>query len=239
MPGNTVIVDQGEKLSLKETLTLLDGAARHNVQVLITDSGQRTGTGSALMAMKDAGVNTYRWQGGEQRPATIISEPDRNVRYARLAGDFAASVKAGEESVAQVSGVREQAILTQAIRSELKTQGVLGRPEVTMTALSPVWLDSRSRYLRDMYRPGMVMEQWNPETRSHDRYVIDRVSGMFCCLPLRMRLQKPGLQRLLLIIVDSVRVKGNEVVWFRQCRPKILFQLSIGQKSRYVLIISV
>lgn len=170
-PGNTVIVDQGEKLSLKETLTLLDGAARHNVQVLITDSGQRTGTGSALMAMKDAGVNTYRWQGGEQRPATIISEPDRNVRYARLAGDFAASVKAGEESVAQVSGVREQAILTQAIRSELKTQGVLGRPEVTMTALSPVWLDSRSRYLRDMYRPGMVMEQWNPETRSHDRYV--------------------------------------------------------------------
>ncbi|HAN6255472.1 TPA: type-F conjugative transfer system pilin acetylase TraX [Escherichia coli] len=133
------------------------------------------------MAMKDAGVNTYRWQGGEQRPATIISEPDRNVRYARLAGDFAASVKAGEESVAQVSGVREQAILTQAIRSELKTQGVLGHPEVTMTALSPVWLDSRSRYLRDMYRPGMVMEQWNPETRSHDRYVIDRVPGKICC----------------------------------------------------------
>lgn len=131
-PGSTVIVDQGEKLSLKETLTLLDGAARHNVQVLITDSGQRTGTGSALMAMKDAGVNTYRWQGGEQRPATIISEPDRNVRYARLAGDFAASVKAGEESVAQVSGVREQAILTQAIRSELKTQGVLGHPEVSV-----------------------------------------------------------------------------------------------------------
>lgn len=53
-----------------------------------------------------------------------------------------------------------------------------GHPEVTMTALSPVWLDSRSRYLRDMYRPGMVMEQWNPETRSHDRYVIDRVAGL-------------------------------------------------------------
>ncbi|MFO6428026.1 hypothetical protein ACLBOM_35040 [Escherichia coli] len=31
-------------------------------------------------------------------------------------------MKAGEESVAQVSGVREQAILTQAIRSELKTR---------------------------------------------------------------------------------------------------------------------
>ncbi|EEG6396696.1 conjugative transfer relaxase/helicase TraI, partial [Salmonella enterica] len=105
-PGSTVIVDQGEKLSLKETLTLLDGAARHNVQVLITDSGQRTGTGSALMAMKEAGVNSYRWQGRQQTPATVISEPDRNVRYARLAGDFVAAVKAGEESVAQVSGMR-------------------------------------------------------------------------------------------------------------------------------------
>lgn len=73
---------------------------------------------------------------------------------------------------------QEQAMLTQTIRSELKIQGVLGHPEVTMTALSPVWLDSRSRYLRDMYRPGMVMEQWNPETRSHDRYVIDRVAGL-------------------------------------------------------------
>lgn len=102
-----------------------------------------------------------------------------------VAGDFAASVKAGEESVAQVSGVREQAILTQSIRSELKTQGVLGHPEVTMTALSPVWLDSRSRYLRDMYRPGMVMEQWNPETRSHDRYVIDRVTAQSHSLTLR------------------------------------------------------
>ncbi|EBR0953621.1 conjugative transfer relaxase/helicase TraI [Salmonella enterica] len=184
-PGSTVIVDQGEKLSLKETLTLLDGAARHNVQVLITDSGQRTGTGSALMAMKEAGVNSYRWQGGQQTPATVISEPDRNVRYARLAGDFVAAVKAGEESVAQVSGVREQAILAGMIRSELKTQGILGQQDTMMTALSPVWLDSRNRYLRDMYREGMVMEQWNPEKRSHDRYVIDRVTAQSHSLTLR------------------------------------------------------
>ncbi|EJC3639250.1 conjugative transfer relaxase/helicase TraI [Salmonella enterica] len=184
-PGSTVIVDQGEKLSLKETLTLLDGAARHNVQVLITDSGQRTGTGSALMAMKEAGVNSYRWQGGQQTPVTVISEPDRNVRYARLAGDFVAAVKAGEESVAQVSGVREQAILAGMIRSELKTQGILGQQDTMITALSPAWLDSRNRYLRDMYREGMVMEQWNPEKRSHDRYVIDRVTAQSHSLTLR------------------------------------------------------
>ncbi|EFD0539403.1 conjugative transfer relaxase/helicase TraI [Escherichia coli] len=36
-----------------------------------------------------------------------------------------------------------------------------------------------------MYRPGMVMEQWNPETRSHDRYVIDRVTAQSHSLTLR------------------------------------------------------
>ncbi|HCN1270807.1 TPA: relaxase domain-containing protein [Escherichia coli] len=55
-------------------------------------------------------------------------------------------------------------------------------PEIKMVewmqTLKETGFDSRSRYLRDMYRPGMVMEQWNPETRSHDRYVIDRVAGL-------------------------------------------------------------
>ncbi|WP_187984185.1 MobF family relaxase, partial [Klebsiella pneumoniae] len=45
IPGGTLIVDQAEKLSLKETISLLDGAMRHNVQVLLSDSGKRSGTG--------------------------------------------------------------------------------------------------------------------------------------------------------------------------------------------------
>jgi conjugative relaxase-like TrwC/TraI family protein len=43
IPGGTLIVDQAEKLSLKETISLLDGAMRHNVQVLLSDSGKRSG----------------------------------------------------------------------------------------------------------------------------------------------------------------------------------------------------
>ncbi|ECJ9319821.1 conjugative transfer relaxase/helicase TraI [Salmonella enterica] len=184
-PGSTVIVDQGEKLSLKETLTLLEGAVRHNVQVLVSDSGQRTGTGSALAAMKDAGVNTYRWQGGQQAGATIISEPDRNVRYARLAEDFATALKNGQESVAQVSGPREQSALTELVRAELKAQGLIGTRDHTLMTLSPVWQDSRSRQLRDMYREGMVMEHWDAEHRTHERFVIDRVTARGNSLTLR------------------------------------------------------
>ncbi|HBT7500666.1 TPA: conjugative relaxase, partial [Klebsiella pneumoniae] len=104
IPGGTLIVDQAEKLSLKETISLLDGAMRHNVQVLLSDSGKRSGTGSALAVLKDSGVNTYRWQGGHQTTADIISEPDKGARYSRLAQEFAVSVREGQESVAQISG---------------------------------------------------------------------------------------------------------------------------------------
>ncbi|MBL9552979.1 hypothetical protein QP629_28130, partial [Klebsiella pneumoniae] len=105
-----------EKLSLKETISLLDGAMRHNVQVLLSDSGKRSGTGSALTVLKDSGVNTYRWQGGQQTTADIISEPDKGARYSRLAQEFAVSVREGQESVAQISGTREQSVLNGLIR---------------------------------------------------------------------------------------------------------------------------
>ena len=165
IPGGTLIVDQAEKLSLKETLSLLDGAMRHNVQVLLSDSGKRSGTGSALTVLKESGVNTYRWQGGNQTTADIISE--------------------GQESVAQISGVREQGVLNGIIREVLKNEGTLGAKEMTVTTLTPVWLDSKSRGVRDYYREGMVMERWDPETRKHDRFLIDRVTASSNMLTLR------------------------------------------------------
>ncbi|EJK1259059.1 conjugative transfer relaxase/helicase TraI [Salmonella enterica] len=185
LPGSTLIVDQGEKLTLKESLTLLDGALRHNVQLLFTDSGQRTGTGSALTVMKEAGVHTLAWQGINKTQATVISEPDRRQRHARLAAEFAQSVKAGEQSVVQVSGPREQTALAGLVRDALKEQKVLGEQERNITALEPVWLDSRHQQVRDYYREGMVMERWNAEERSRERFVIDRVTGRNNSLTLR------------------------------------------------------
>ena len=185
IPGGTLIVDQAEKLSLKETLSLLDGAMRHNVQVLLSDSGKRSGTGSALTVLKESGVNTYRWQGGNQTTADIISEPDKGARYSRLAQEFAVSVREGQESVAQISGVREQGVLNGIIREVLKNEGTLGAKEMTVTTRTPVGRDTKSRGVRDYYREGMVMERWDPETRKHDRFLIDRVTASSNMLTLR------------------------------------------------------
>ncbi|MGF7913110.1 conjugative transfer relaxase/helicase TraI, partial [Klebsiella pneumoniae] len=168
-------------------ISLLDGAMRHNVQVLLSDSGKRSGTGSALTVLKDSGVNTYRWQGGHQTTADIISEPDKGARYSRLAQEFAVSVREGQESVAQISGTREQSVLNGLIRDSLRQEGVLGEKDTTITALTPVWLDSKSRGVRDYYREGMVMERWDPETRTHDRFVIDRVTASSNMLTLKDR----------------------------------------------------
>ncbi|HCM6737726.1 TPA: conjugative relaxase, partial [Klebsiella pneumoniae] len=156
VPGGTLIIDQAEKLSLKETINLLDGAMRNNVQILMSDSGKRSGTGSALTVMKESGVTAYKWQGGKQTTASVISEPDRNQRFTRMASDFVASVRDGQESVVQIRGPREQGILTGLIRENLRNEGLIGSHEETITALTPVWLDSKNRGIRDNYREGMV-----------------------------------------------------------------------------------
>jgi len=185
IPGGTLIVDQAEKLSLKETISLLDGAMRNNVQVLLSDSGKRSGTGSALTVLKESGVNSYRWQDGQQTTVDILSEPDKDARYQRVAQEFAASVRDGQESVVQIGGAREQRVLSGIIRETLKKEGVLGAQDMTITTLTPVWLDSKSRGVRDSYREGMVMDKWNPETKQHDRFVIDRVTASSNMLTLK------------------------------------------------------
>ncbi|WP_217991948.1 ssDNA-binding domain-containing protein, partial [Citrobacter freundii] len=126
MPGGTRIVDQAEKLSVKETITLRDGAMRHNVQVLLSDSGKRSGTGSALTVLKDSGVNTYRWQGGHQTTADIISEPEKGARYSRLAQEFPVSVRDVQDSVAQISGHRDKSVLNGPIRDSHRQGRGLG-----------------------------------------------------------------------------------------------------------------
>ena len=144
----------------------------------MSDSGKRSGTGSALTVMKESGVTAYKWQGGKQTTASVISEPDRNQRFTRMASDFVASVRDGQESVVQIRGPREQGILTGLIRENLRNEGLIGSHEETITALTPVWLDSKNRGIRDNYREGMVMERWDPEKRIHDRFIIDRVTAV-------------------------------------------------------------
>ncbi|EPS9532285.1 MobF family relaxase, partial [Escherichia coli] len=182
MPGVPVEAFSGRSQAIREAVGEDASLKSRDVAALDTRKSKQHVDPEVRMAewmqtLKETGfdIRAYR-DAADQRAETRTQTP----------GPASQDGPDVQQAVTQaIAGLSEQAILTQAIRSELKTQGVLGRPEVTMTALSPVWLDSRSRYLRDMYRPGMVMEQWNPETRSHDRYVIDRVTAQSNSLTLR------------------------------------------------------
>ncbi len=184
-PNSTLVVDQAEKLTLKETVALLDGAVRNNVQLVLMDTEKRKGTGNALAVMKEAGVPRYQFSGRQAVPAEVVSEPDKAQRFGQLAKGVAQALVEDRSAVAQVNGPADQRMLTAMIRDELKETGLLGREETPVATLTPVWLDSKKRGAIDTYREGMVMERWDAESRQRERFVIDRVGAQTRNLVLR------------------------------------------------------
>ncbi|HFE4537093.1 TPA: conjugative transfer relaxase/helicase TraI [Escherichia coli] len=173
---STLVVAGAEKLSVKETVTLLDQALRRNVQVLLMDSGGRQGTGNALATLEEAGVVRLRGSRDNHVSVSVVSVGDRRHRYAQLAQDYAVLHTQGETVVAQAPG-REQRAVVQAIRQELKNSGALGNRETVIQTLTPVFLDSKTRRLTDSYREGQILERYDAERRKTERYTIDRVTA--------------------------------------------------------------
>ncbi|EHZ1292450.1 conjugative transfer relaxase/helicase TraI [Escherichia coli] len=172
----TVIVDRAERLSLKETVLLQEKALSAGAQLIFMDTENRQGTGNALSVLKEAGIPQYRFYGTQLPEVRLVSEADKRSRYGQLAQDYVRLSAEGRDVVAQVTGAREQQQLTDIIRESRREAGELGREQMTIRVLEPVWLDSKTRHQRDNYRAGMVMEQWDAEKKMMTRHTIDRVA---------------------------------------------------------------
>lgn len=172
----TVIVDRAERLSLKETVLLQEKALSAGAQLIFMDTENRQGTGNALSVLKEADIPQYRFYSTQLPEVRLISEADKRSRYGQLTQEYVRLSAEGRDVVAQVTGAREQQQLTEVIRDMRRDAGELGREQVTLRVLEPVWLDSKSRHQRDNYRPGMVMEQWDAEKKTMTRHTIDRVA---------------------------------------------------------------
>lgn len=172
----TVIVEHAEKLSLKEMLLLQEKALNAGAQLLFMDMENRQGTGNALAVLKAAEVPQYRFYGASLPEVRLVSESDKWARYTQLAQAYVQLSGEGRDVVAQVTGAREQYRLTEHIREARRDAGELGREQINVQVLEPVWLDSKTRYQRDNYRAGMVMERWDAESKTMTRYTIDRVA---------------------------------------------------------------
>lgn len=184
VPDSTLVVSGAEKLPVKEILTLLDQALRRNVQVLLADGGGRQGTGSALVALQEAGVIRLQADRHPGVSVDVVSTGDRRQRYAQLATDYVALSARGEAVVAQAPG-REQPALVDIIRHHLRDKGELSAKETIVKTLTPVFLDSKTRSQTDSYREGQVLERFNPETRRTERHTIDRVTACSRTLTLK------------------------------------------------------
>ncbi|QST30875.1 conjugative transfer relaxase/helicase TraI (plasmid) [Escherichia albertii] len=172
----TVIVDRAERLSLKETVLLQEKALSAGAQLIFMDTENRQGTGNTLSVLKEADIPQYRFYGTQLPEVRLVSEADKRTRYGQLAQEYVRLSAEGRDVVAQVTGTREQQQLTEVIRDMRRDAGELGREQVTLRVLEPVWLDSKTRHQRDNYRPGMVMEQWDAEKKTMTRHTIDRVA---------------------------------------------------------------
>lgn len=172
----TVIVDRAERLSLKETVLLQEKALSAGAQLILMDTENRQGTGNALSVLKEAGIPQYRFYGTQLPEVRLVSEADKRSRYGQLAQDYVRLSAEGRDVVAQVTGAREQQQLTDIIRESRREAGELGREQMTLQVLEPVWLDSKTRHQRDNYRAGMVMEHWDAEKKKMTRHTIDRVA---------------------------------------------------------------
>ncbi|HAV8139886.1 TPA: conjugative transfer relaxase/helicase TraI [Escherichia coli] len=172
----TVIVDRAERLSLKDTVLLQEKALSAGAQLIFMDTENRQGTGNALSVLKEAGIPQYRFYGTQLPEVRLVSEADKRSRYGQLAQDYVRLSAEGRDVVAQVTGAREQQQLTDIIRESRREAGELGREQMTIRVLEPVWLDSKTRHQRDNYRAGMVMDRWDAEKKTMTRHTIDWVA---------------------------------------------------------------
>ena len=172
----TVIVDRAERLSLKDTVLLQEKALSAGAQLILMDTENRQGTGNALSVLKEAGIPQYRFYSTQLPEVRLVSEADKRSRYSQLAQDYVRLSAEGRDVVAQVTGAREQQQLTDIIRESRREAGELGREQMTLQVLEPVWLDSKTRHQRDNYRAGMVIEHWDAEKKTMTRHTIDRVA---------------------------------------------------------------
>lgn len=222
----TVIVDRAERLSLKETVLLQEKALSAGAQLIFMDTENRQGTGNALSVLKEAGIPQYRFYSTQLPEVRLVSEADKRSRYSQLAQDYVRLSAEGRDVVAQVTGAREQQQLTDIIRESRREAGELGREQMTIRVLEPVWLDSKTRHQRDNYRAGMVMEQWDAEKKMMTRHTIDRVAEATNSLVLlgedgsRLTLKVPQLdgswslyrsRTLAVSEGDRVRALGREL----------------------------
>nr|WP_241389713.1 MobF family relaxase [Serratia marcescens]ULG13112.1 hypothetical protein 1573p1_00052 [Serratia marcescens] len=158
--SSQVVLPESEQLSVPQLHQVLQAVDRSQGVAVVLDTHARRATGFGAEVLRAAGVTQLKTaERQENATVTLVQKDTVDDRLQVAARHVAKQAAAGLAVVAQAGNARTRAQLTQAIRSALGEEGVLGATLRTVDTLSPVWLDAGTRQNRGTYKVGMVLER--------------------------------------------------------------------------------
>ncbi|BEM90551.1 conjugal transfer protein TraI (plasmid) [Serratia marcescens] len=158
--SSQVVLPESEQLSVPLLHQVLQAVDRSQGVAIVLDTHARRATGFGAEVLRAAGVTQLKTaERQENATVTLVQKDTVDDRLQVAARHVAKQTSAGLAVVAQAGNARTRAQLTQAIRSALGEEGVLGATLRTVDTLSPVWLDAGTRQNRGTYKVGMVLER--------------------------------------------------------------------------------
>lgn len=158
--SSQVVLPESEQLSVPQLHQVLQAVDRSQGVAVVLDTHARRATGFGAEVLRAAGVTQLKTaERQENATVTLVQKDTVDDRLQVAARHVAKQAAAGLAVVAQAGNARTRAQLTQAIRSALGEEGVLGATLRTVDTLSPVWLDAGTRHNRGTYKVGMVLER--------------------------------------------------------------------------------
>ncbi|BEM75805.1 hypothetical protein SME36J_52280 (plasmid) [Serratia marcescens] len=169
--SSQVALPESEQLSVPQLHQVLQAVDRSQGVAIVLDTHARRATGFGAEVLRAAGVTQLKTaERQENATVTLVQKDTVDDRLQVAARHVAKQAAAGLAVVAQAGNARTRAQLTQAIRTALGEEGVLGATLRTVDTLSPVWLDAGTRQNRGTYKVGMVLE------RVEGKQVLERMT---------------------------------------------------------------
>lgn len=169
--SSQVALPESEQLSVPQLHQVLQAVDRSQGVAVVLDTHARRATGFGAEVLRAAGVTQLKTsERQENATVTLVQKDTVDDRLQVAARHVAKQAAAGLAVVAQAGNARTRAQLTQAIRTALGEEGVLGATLRTVDTLSPVWLDAGTRQNRGTYKVGMVLE------RVEGKQVLERMT---------------------------------------------------------------
>lgn len=159
--NSTVIVDNAERMSARDSINLLSQARENNLQLILLDTAARSSQTNVLSLFRDGGAVSSKVQTDHENFSIKVTHaPDKAQRGRELAGEYAAAFSDETRPVVVASTPLDKRQLTDEIRASLKVSGAIdGVGEgVKVETRNEVFMTIAEKKKVTSWRTGYVIE---------------------------------------------------------------------------------